>query len=97
MPSKNRLNAAAALPSPPRTPHNLGLRIIAEIDSAVAVASLFVSVGSSGSVYPALAFVSEARAWGVTCCEINLEPSDNAYLFDEAHYGPVHEMIWAKA
>jgi NAD-dependent deacetylase len=63
------------------------------IEDALAEADLFVSIGTSGSVYPAAGFVSEARAMGITTCEINLEPSANAYVFDEKHYGPASETV----
>jgi len=63
------------------------------IDKALSEADLFVALGTSGSVYPAAGFVAEARAAGVRTCEINLEPSDNARLFDEARYGPASEVV----
>jgi len=58
---------------------------------------LFVAIGTSGSVYPAAGFVSQARSLGLRTCEINLEPSDNARVFDERHYGPASETVpaWA--
>ena len=67
------------------------------IYEALSEADLFVALGTSGSVYPAAGFVAEARAAGVRTCEINLEPSDNARLFDEARYGPASEVVpaWA--
>ena len=64
-----------------------------EIEDALAQADLFVSIGTSGSVYPAAGFVSEARAMGIATCEINLEPSANAYVFDEKLYGPASEVV----
>lgn len=64
-----------------------------DIEDALSEAHLFVSIGTSGSVYPAAGFVSEARAMGVATCEINLEPSANAYVFDEKHYGPASEVV----
>lgn len=63
------------------------------IEDALADADLFVSIGTSGSVYPAAGFVTEARAMGIATCEINLEPSANAYVFDEKHYGPATEVV----
>ncbi len=63
------------------------------IEDALAEADLFVSIGTSGSVYPAAGFVAEARAMGIATCEINLEPSANAYVFDEKHYGPATEVV----
>jgi NAD-dependent deacetylase len=64
-----------------------------EVESALAVAHLFVAIGTSGSVYPAAGFVSEARSWGVRCCELNLEPSDNAHLFDDRCYGTASQIV----
>lgn len=63
------------------------------IEDALANADLFVSIGTSGSVYPAAGFVAEARAMGIATCEINLEPSANAYAFDEKVYGPASETV----
>jgi NAD-dependent deacetylase len=63
------------------------------IYDALNEADLFVSIGTSGSVYPAAGFVAEARVAGIRTCEINLEPSDNAQVFDEARYGPATEVV----
>lgn len=67
------------------------------IYDALGRADLFVSIGTSGSVYPAAGFVQEARAMGTATMELNLEPSDNAYAFDEAEYGRAGEIVpaWA--
>ena len=64
-----------------------------EIVGAIEVADLFVAIGTSGSVYPAAGFVSEARDLGVRTAEINLEPSDNAGIFDERLYGPASRVV----
>ena len=64
-----------------------------EIEDALAEADLFVSIGTSGSVYPAAGFVTQARAMGIQTCEINLEPSANAYVFDEKRYGPASRIV----
>ena len=64
-----------------------------EIHAALRACDLFVSIGTSGSVYPAAGFVAEARGLGITTCEINLEPSDNAQAFDMRRYGPATEMV----
>ncbi len=64
-------------------------RIYAEL----AEADLFVSIGTSGNVYPAAGFVAEARANGAHTVELNLEPSEGASLFDEAHHGPATEIV----
>ena len=64
-----------------------------EIAEAIEHADLFVAIGTSGSVYPAAGFVSEARDLGIRTAEINLEPSDNAAAFDERLYGPASHVV----
>jgi NAD-dependent deacetylase len=54
-------------------------------------ADLFVSIGTSGNVYPAAGFVAAARSAGIPTMEINLEPSENAHLFDLGRYGKASE------
>lgn len=48
---------------------------------------LFLSVGTSGVVYPAAGFVQIAKLNGADTYEFNLEPSANSYLFDHHSYG----------
>ncbi|MEM8572480.1 MAG: NAD-dependent deacylase [Pseudomonadota bacterium] len=64
-----------------------------EIEAALEASELFVSIGTSGSVYPAAGYVELARSLGIETCEINLEPSDNAYVFDRRIYGPASESV----
>ncbi|MGU3536490.1 SIR2 family NAD-dependent protein deacylase [Methylobacterium sp. A54F] len=63
------------------------------IDAALRGAALFVAIGTSGAVYPAAGYVAQARALGIPTCEINLEPSDNAHLFEAAEYGPASVTV----
>jgi NAD-dependent deacetylase len=58
------------------------------IDQALMDADLFVSIGTSGAVYPAAGFVQTARYCGARTLEINLEPSQGSLFFDERRYGP---------
>jgi NAD-dependent deacetylase len=56
--------------------------------------SLFLSVGTSGVVYPAAGFVAHLRSKGtVRTVELNLEPSRGATLFAETIYGPATEVV----
>ncbi|MGJ0397463.1 MAG: NAD-dependent deacylase [Methylocystis sp.] len=64
-----------------------------EICAALDMADLFVAIGTSGAVYPAAGLVGEARMRGVRCCELNLEPSDNAEEFDDSRYGAASEIV----
>jgi NAD-dependent deacetylase len=63
------------------------------IYAALAEADLFLSIGTSGNVYPASGFVAEARRHGAHTVELNLEPSEGATLFHEAHHGPATEVV----
>ncbi len=63
------------------------------IYDALLGADLFAAIGTSGSVYPAAGFVTEARGNGIRTCEVNLEPSDNARQFDETFYGPASSAV----
>jgi len=68
-------------------------RFLDEAAEAIMAADLFVSIGTSGSVYPAAGFVAEARALGVPAIELNLEPSENAHIFTDVRYGPAGEVV----
>jgi NAD-dependent deacetylase len=63
------------------------------IYAALAECALFVSVGTSGTVYPAAGFVAEARSHGAFCLELNLEPSQGATLFHKALNGPATALV----
>ncbi len=63
------------------------------IVESLAAADLFISVGTSGNVYPAAGFVAEARANGAHTVELNLEPSSAASLFAEAVHGRATEIV----
>ena len=63
------------------------------ITAHLAEADLFLSIGTSGSVYPAAGFVLEAREAGAHTVELNLEPSEGASLFREVHHGRATEIV----
>lgn len=63
------------------------------IEAALARCRLFVSIGTSGNVYPAAGFVQQALIQGAHTVELNLDPSEGASLFRERHYGPASEIV----
>jgi NAD-dependent deacetylase len=64
------------------------------IYAALARCGLFLSIGTSGNVYPAAGFVQEARMAGQAhTVELNLEPSEGFSLFEERNYGPATEVV----
>ena len=63
------------------------------VEEAVQDSDLFLSIGTSGTVYPAAALVEVARSVGAYTVELNLESSANASVFDEAIYGPATKVV----
>ncbi|WP_299820666.1 NAD-dependent deacylase [uncultured Jannaschia sp.] len=64
---------------------------MAEIEAALSRADLFVSVGTSGTVYPAAGFVELAREAGARTLELNLAASGGR--FDEVREGPASVTV----
>ncbi|TWG94789.1 NAD-dependent deacetylase [Nocardioides sp. J9] len=68
------------------------------IADALSEATLFVSIGTSGAVYPAAGFVQHARRHGARTLELNLEPSEGSHFFHEARHGRAGDLVpvWAR-
>jgi NAD-dependent protein deacetylase/lipoamidase len=63
------------------------------IDRALMEADLFVSIGTSGAVYPAAGFVQTARYAGARTLEINFEPSLGSVYFHESRTGRAGDLV----
>ncbi len=59
----------------------------------LAAADLFISIGTSGNVYPAAGFVAAARDNGTHTVELNLEPSEGHSYFAEVIHGPATKVV----
>ena len=66
---------------------------LGEIERLLGMADLFVSIGTSGRVYPAAGFVSAAREAGARTLELNLDPSEQSDAFDESRFGKAGELV----
>lgn len=64
-----------------------------QIYTHLAGCDLFISIGTSGNVYPAAGFVVEAAKAGAHTVELNLEPSECATLFAETVHGPATTVV----
>jgi NAD-dependent deacetylase len=64
-------------------------RILKELEAT----DLFISIGTSGNVYPAAGFVQVASEYGAHTVELNLEPSEGRSYFAEAVHGPATEVV----
>jgi len=64
------------------------------IENALSSCDLFISIGTSGQVYPAAQFVVLAQASGAECIELNMDPNE-AYssIFHEVIIGPASEIV----
>lgn len=65
-----------------------------EIREVLLRCDLFISIGTSGNVYPAAGFVEMARhGAGAHTVELNLEPSLGRSFFHERIYGPASQVV----
>ncbi|MDO9457901.1 NAD-dependent deacylase [Nocardioides sp.] len=67
-----------------------------EMDTIVAElqrADLFVSIGTSGAVYPAAGFVQYAARHGARTLELNLVESEGTSFFHESRNGPAGTLV----
>ncbi|MCX7567165.1 NAD-dependent deacylase [Sulfitobacter sp. F26169L] len=63
------------------------------IIDALGEADIFVSIGTSGNVYPAAGFVAEAARAGAETLELNLESSAIGSQFDKSVFGPATQTV----
>ena len=63
------------------------------IMAAIAGCDLFVSIGTSGAVYPAAGFVEQARGAGRATLELNLERSAGSVWFDDSRLGAASVLV----
>ncbi len=64
-----------------------------EIEKALVKCDLFISIGTSGVVYPAAGFCQIARSVGATCVEFNLEKSAVGSSFTFGLYGKASQTL----
>lgn len=61
--------------------------------AALSQCDLFISIGTSGNVYPAAGFVEQANQAGAQTVELNLEPSQRLTAFAEHRHGPASQLV----
>lgn len=64
-----------------------------DIERELKRADVFVSIGTSGTVYPAAAFVNMAKKLGAFTVELNIQPSLTRSEFDDGFYGPASRVV----
>ena len=63
------------------------------IDQAVSSCKTFVSIGTSGNVYPAAGLVRSARVAGAETIEINLDESMQSSVFHDSRLGKAGSLV----
>lgn len=64
-----------------------------EVEKKLRECDLFISIGTSGIVYPAAGFVHTAKYYGADTIEFNLEETSNNYLFDRHIKGKCSQTL----
>ncbi|TDU30829.1 NAD-dependent deacetylase [Panacagrimonas perspica] len=72
---------------------NVDADVFARAGALVSHADLFVSVGTSGAVWPAAGFAQQARRAGARMIEINPEDNEASQLYDERVRAAASEAI----
>ena len=64
-----------------------------QIHQKLVQADIFISIGTSGMVYPAAGFAEEAKRHGARLIEANLAETDISPLFDEHFQGAATQVV----
>ena len=62
-------------------------------DEIISKSDLFISIGTSGVVWPAAGYPQIAKSNGATLIEINPEPSEKSDLYDHVFRGKASDML----
>ena len=71
----------------------LNPRVVEEADRLIGEADLFISIGTSGVVYPAAGYPRLAHQNGARCICINLEPPSDSSIYDEVVLGEAGAVL----
>ena len=70
----------------------LNSNVIQKASDEIQKCDLFISIGTSGVVWPAAGFPNEAKSNGAYCIEINTERTELSYLYDRVVIGKASEV-----
>ncbi len=66
---------------------------VQQADEAVSTCDLFVSIGTSGVVWPAAGYPQLAKSTGALCIELNPQPSEQSLIYERAYKGKAGELL----
>lgn len=67
--------------------------VVSRATQVISQCDLFISIGTSGVVWPAAGFPQLAQDNGARCIEINPEPTEWSQLYNEIYRGPAGEVL----
>ena len=66
---------------------------VQQADEAVSTCDLFVSIGTSGVVWPAAGYPQLAKSTGALCIELNPQPSEQSLIYERVYKGKAGELL----
>jgi len=66
---------------------SLNFDVIGKVNERISTCDLFISIGTSGVVFPAAEFIYKVSNSDALCIEINPEPTELSHLFDDCIRG----------
>lgn len=66
---------------------------VRQADAAVSQCNLFISIGTSGVVWPAAGYPQLAKSTGALCIELNPQPSEQSLIYDRVYKGKAGELL----
>ena len=66
---------------------------VQQADEAVSTCDLFISIGTSGMVWPAAGYPQLAKSTGAFCIELNPQPSEQSLIYDRVYKGKAGELL----
>ena len=66
---------------------------VQQADAAVSQCDLFISIGTSGVVWPAAGYPQLSKSTGALCIELNPQPSEQSLIYDRVYKGKAGELL----
>lgn len=67
--------------------------VLKQADQVISNCELFISIGTSGVVWPAAGYPQLAKSSGALCIEVNPEPSEQSWMVDHVYRGNAGKVL----
>ena len=71
----------------------LNQEVLKQADETISNCELFISIGTSGVVWPAAGYPQLAKSSGALCIEVNPEPGEQSYIYDSVYRGNAGDVL----